>query len=104
MPQRISCFEHCLNATVYLTIKAQFHLLKYGKASGSVSRSIKMSEQTWNQHGVYILVSYLQVLAASRSRLFPGSLTCHTVLEKAHEEAPCPLTLQTVANLFCLSL
>lgn len=40
--------------------------------------STKTSEETWNQHSVYIFVSYLQVLAASRSRLLPGSLTCHT--------------------------
>lgn len=63
-----------------------------------------MSEQTWNQDSIYIFVSYLKVLAASTS-LFPVSITCHALPEKAHT-TPCPLALKMVANLklFTLSL
>lgn len=84
--------------------KNTVHLLKYGKAFGSIACSIKTSEQTWNQRSVYIFVSFLQVLAAIRSCLFPGSLACHTVLEKAHGEIQCPLALQFVANLKLFTL
>lgn len=78
--------------------------MKYGKVFWSIACSIKTSEQTWNQRSVYIFVSYLPVLAAIRSCLFPGSLACHTVLEKAHEEIQCPITLQFVANLKLFTL
>lgn len=89
---------------VQLSTKTQFHTEVWKGIWKYIACSIKTSEQTWNQQSVYIFASYLQVLTAISSCLFPGSLACHTVLEKAHEEIQCPLTLQFVANLKLFTL
>lgn len=103
MPQRISCFEYCLNATLYLTTKAQFTYRSMEKRL-DMACSTKTSDERLGISTVFTFLSVISRCSLLVEVVFFQAASHVTLLEKAHEENLCPLTLQIVANVKLFTL